>query len=571
MTELSKVKPDRDDLVAQLQSALESKDAWKDRVVSSTGQTLVDFTAAVGAYSQYSVESAYQEVWPESAKNADSLYAAANFAGVRYNRRQPASVTASLSAPTPTTIPAYSQFVINGSYWFNRTALSLSSTPSAQTLFQGKIVDTTVTGLGTDYQAYVTPEKDFAVSNTDVIVEINAGAIQTITRGVWTLPNQAGCQQFTLPNGACIVLFGNSHFGSKPGVNDSVRIYYATTFGADGNNLSVQGQQAVLVSDPSAKGTVTTAPTGGANQSDPFVYKNVTPALFGTHDAAVTPAQYKAAPMLYPGVLDAQVYAQREINPKALTWMNNMKVVLLTAAPFSAADWEAFTAFMQERTMFKCQFIRQDPVSVPVDVNVDVYCSNFSNLTEIKAKVIAGITTLFAPKRGILGFDTYRSDIERVVDMADKNVEYMVLNSPSSDIVLSSLNVSAPTVTREAGGTLAAGVYDYAVSVISAYGGETAPAYWTTVLTELGSSSFKIDWSGVSNAAGYKVWGRSSGAYGLLATVSGSTLTYTDTGAVTPGVSPPVQSTIASYYPVLGSLTVNCRYSQRPIRIDEEN
>lgn len=570
MTELSKIQPDRDDLVAQLGTSLEGKSAWKDRVVSSTGQTLIDFTAAVGAYSQYSIESAYQEVWPESAKNADSQYAAANYAGLRYNRKQPSRVSVRLSVIVPQTIPAFSQWVINGSYWFNRTALALTTTPTIFALNQGKVVETTVNGLGTDHQAYVTAEKDFVVSNSDVIVEINAGAIPTVFRGLWTLPSQPGCQHFTLPNGACVILFGSDNFGSKPGVNDAVRIRYIVTYGADGNNLGVLDQDCVLVQDPTIKGKAVTASTDGANQTDPFQYKNITPAIFGTHDAAVTPAQYKALPMQYPGVQDAQVYAQREINPKALTWMNNMKVVLLTAVPFSTADWNGFVDFMQTRTMFKCQFVRQDPVPVALNVDIDVYCSNFSNLTEIKNKVITAITALFAPRRGILGFDTYRSDIERVVDFSDKNIEYMVLKNPSTDLVLSSLNVFAPTLTRLAGGTIPAGSYDYGISVVSAFGGETAPANWSTFTTASTGNKVKLDWLSVGNAVSYKVWGRVSGAYGLLATVPADTLTWTDDGTVTPGVIPPVQSTIASYYPKLGTLNVNCLYSQRPIRIDEE-
>jgi hypothetical protein len=571
MTELSKVKPDRDDLVSQLGTALAGKDAWKDRVTSSTGQTLIDFTAAIGAYSQYSVESAYQEVWPESAKNADSQYAAANFAGVRFNRKLPARVQVSMAAPSivPMTIPAYSQFVINGSYWFNRAAMALTSVATTFNLYQGKIVETTVTGLGTDHQAFVTPEKDFAVSNIDVLVDVNGGAIQTITRGLWTLPNIAGCQHFTLPNGACVVLFGNDNFGAKPGINDSVRLRYALTFGADGNNLTVLGQDCTLLSDPTVKGSAISAAISGVNETDPFQYKNLTPALFGSHDAAVTPAQYKALPLLFPGVLDAQVYAQREINPKALTWMNNMKVVLLTAVPFTSVDWASFSDFMRTRTMFKCQFVRQDPVAVFLDVDVDIYCSNFSNLTDIRTKAIAAIQALFTPRRGILGFDTYRSDLERVIDGADKNIEYMVLRSPSTDIVLSSLNVGAPTLTQQAGGSLVAGAYDYGISVLSIYGGETAPANWSTLTTNISGGQVKVDWAAVANAAGYKVWGRQSGAYGLLATLPASTLTFTDTGAVTPGVTPPVQSTIASYYPKLGTLNVNCYYSQRTIRIDE--
>lgn len=574
MTELSKVRPDRDALVAQLITALSQKDAWRDRVVSSTGKTLVDFVAAVGAYSQYSIESAYQEVWPESAKNRSSLYAASNFLGVRYNRKAPALMTANVSATAAQTLAPYTQFVVAGTFWFNRTPVALTTSAQQVTLYQGKIVSTSVSGLGTDFQAYVSPETSFTVSDTDVLITINGNAIPSTLRGLWSFVDKPAVQQFTLPSGQAIFLFGNANYGSKPGVNDTVTITYAVTLGADGNNLPVYGQKIALSSgDKTFSGIVATAPQGGANETDAFAWKNITPALSGSFDSAVTPSQYKATPMLYPGVIDAQTFSQREINPKALTWMNNIRVVILPNTPWGDTEWNSFVDFMTDRTMYKCQFVRRDPVPTDVTVELDVYCSNFANLNDIKSRVIASIQDLFSPRQGILGFDFYRFDIEVKAKSSDNNIEYIVLKQPTSDIILSSLNVGAPTVVNNTGGgSITPGPYDYAISAVSTLGGETAPAKWTTINVAAGSSTNVISWDPVANAVSYKVWGRQTGvALGLLGTVLASApLTFTDNGSINPTGTVPVEATIDSYYARLASVTVNMFYSTRSKKLGLE-
>jgi hypothetical protein len=226
---------------------------------------------------------------------------------------------------------------------------------------------------------------------------------------------------------------------------------------------------------------------------------------------------------------------------------------------------------MQEKSAYKVSFIRQDPVATPVNVSVDVYCANYANLTDIKAKVIAKVTALFAPRPGILGFDFYRFDIERTVKSADQNIEYLVLKQPTTDLILSTLNVGAPTVTRTAGGTLAAGTYDYAISVVSTLGGETAPANWTSITSALGSNTFNLAWSAVPNAASYKVWGRQTGgALGLLGTVAAvGPLTFVDNGSIVPSGTVPAEATISTYYGQLGTLTVNTFFSTRELKIED--
>ena len=107
---------------------------------------------------------------------------------------------------------------------------------------------------------------------------------------------------------------------------------------------------------------------------------------------------------------------------------------------------------------------------------------------------------------------------------------------------------SAPTLSAAAG-TLAAATYTYAVTAYTA-AGETL-ASTTTAITLSATGGVASAWNAVAGAAGYRVYGRTSGSLGLLADV-GNTLTYTDSGSATPGAaSPSVNGTGVLDYPCI--------------------
>lgn len=102
--------------------------------------------------------------------------------------------------------------------------------------------------------------------------------------------------------------------------------------------------------------------------------------------------------------------------------------------------------------------------------------------------------------------------------------------------------------TADAGtGTLAAGTYSYKVVAVTSHG-ETEPSR-AVIQTVAANKAIKITWDKVATATGYKVYGRSAGAELLMATITGgSTVEWTDTGAVTPsGALPTTNTTPTSY------------------------
>jgi hypothetical protein len=107
--------------------------------------------------------------------------------------------------------------------------------------------------------------------------------------------------------------------------------------------------------------------------------------------------------------------------------------------------------------------------------------------------------------------------------------------------------LAVPVVTlAAAAGTLAAGTYAYRVTTVSNTG-ETLPSTEVS-LTLAATGGVKISWTRIANAASYRVYGRTTGAELLIATVNNGviedgTATYTDTGAIVPAGAMPTTDT----------------------------
>lgn len=91
-------------------------------------------------------------------------------------------------------------------------------------------------------------------------------------------------------------------------------------------------------------------------------------------------------------------------------------------------------------------------------------------------------------------------------------------------------------------GTLSTATYYYRVSAINSNGETLASTETSLAIT--GPAGVNVNWVAVVGATGYKVYGRTTGAEQLIATV-GNVTTYLDTGAITPSGSLPGINTTA--------------------------
>jgi len=211
-------------------------------------------------------------------------------------------------------------------------------------------------------------------------------------------------------------------------------------------------------------------------------------------------------------------------------------------------------------------------------ISFDVYCGNdyFSEGNQLWGLRVSGTGALYA---SVLmwtdGTSTYLTPITAgVVNPLEpdwpsllpvgENNEAIALFYPNLgpgsyadvyaiDIVSS--NITTPTglaVTNSmTGGILVPATYEYQISAINASGETLASEPVTTVIAGAGTTyANTLTWNNVPYATGYNIYGRTADAIGLITTIGQGTLTFTDTGAVTPSAQQPIVTPADAATPV---------------------
>lgn len=515
-------------LAAQLQAELATRAAWAGNVETQVGKTLIDMIAAVGAFANSTSLRAFQEAFPETALNRRSLYASASGQGVRIPRKGPAHIQVtcayvrpSNAAPAQVVIAPFTQFQAAGTYWFNRDAISVTAgTPATATLHQGYVVDQSIQGLSQDYQAFESVERDCAVSDQDVRVFINDVLVQVTDMGLWNFRNVAAVQDRTTAEGRLHLLFGNSTFGARPSSADIVRIQYAVTSGSDANSVNTVGAKVALVNSVSGLTfTATTQPAGGTDEMAASTLKLMAASNFGTFGAAVTPTQYKSLALSYPGVIDAKLYAQRELDPTDVRLMNHVQVSVLTATDWDATQKAEFIDFMQRRSMYSTIITWRPIVVAERSVTAKLFCYNWANLSECEASANTALAALFAPRAGSLGYAVTLSDIYSTLLNSNSGIEYVELLSPTQDFAATPEPMPAPSYVQ---GIIHAGfnlppsaTYTYGVSAVDAFG-ETQVTNFSSYALEADGNGMAMNWLRRPGITTYRVYGRTATNTGMV-------------------------------------------------------
>jgi hypothetical protein len=566
---LSSLNGDFEAIRQQLQTYLASKESWAGTLPTQTGQTIIDFVAAIAAYNSFQNVRSYEDAFPNTSVSDEATYAIASMQGLRIRRKQPASMEAEITVAAPVTVPAYSQFTGGGTFFYNRTALALTPGPAQEvTLHQGRVIDFEINGLGTDFQLFMSQERQFQVSNNDVSVFINGIPIARTEDGLWKLKGVPGFRDRTLPDGRLVIEFGNGTYGSRPSQTDTVRILYTLTSGASANNLNLTSKKFVLDGSPGVVASATENPTNGVDEQGATIYKNVAAATFGNFGSAVTKEQYQATAASYPGVIDAVVLAQRDINPQALQWMNVMRVTLLTTTLWSPGQSQTYINWLQSKTMYSGKFVMDQPLGISTNVSAMIYCFNWANATQAQADAIAAVQALFAPEAGYLGRDLELADIYNAILDSNKGIDYVDIFSPTTNLKVSNVAIDTPAATQiTAASALLATTYRYAVGVVTSYG-EIAPKNWIEITLPFADIyQVKLDWAAYPNALHYNVYGYrpqvvANQQYRRLG--QSLTNTYTDAGNVPVSYIPvPAFSTTPIRYNVLGGIAISVKYTNR--------
>lgn len=554
--ELSNIKPDFNGLLAQLTADLQTRKSFRDILTSSTGETLLEYIAAIGTMLLYSVERSIEELNITTAKNRSSIYSIANLLGVNSRRAVGAEVTVTLTLPSPIpsviSLKKYDQFTINGISFFLTQDTNLSANQTSFpniVLRQGSVTERVFVSTGEVFQQY-TIGSNYLVDNEyiDVTVGTDPAYWTRITTALWLYSGaQKVYHDMNMPDGTVKILFGNNTNGMVPSNGSEIKIKEVISAGV-GGNISSSGHTVTPVVQPLYGGNpvgltgVTTS--NSANGDDPEsldVLRFTTPRFFASGQRAVTRSDWKAIGMKFAGVKDINVWGEYEEGAQ-LNMMNTVKVTLLMAnGAATSVEKNNFDTYMLDYKVMNTRILHQDASPVLLSINVDIYIRLGFNQEQVKASIQAIINDYFSFKQGLLGRSVYVSDIvEKILSVP--GVDYLSLNSPLKPTGVSGVtNVDTPTTTpTTSGGSMSDGTYYYVVTALIGTQ-ETGRSVEQSAVISGGGGNGKVtvDWTAVTGATSYRVYrGTTSGTYTVYYTAT--TNGFTDTGAAGASGSPSV-------------------------------
>lgn len=576
---LSDLTKSYDDFADDFTNLLILSPAYADYVTTETSGELVNMVAATATFVQNRVKYKYAESFTETAQNSSGIQSLSQMMGLRLSRKLPSAIRVVLVVPSAVTIPPYTQFSGGGSYMFNRSALQLVQGNNSIELYQGQVIRYAVTGIGSDFQTFVSPEAGFTVSDVDTSVVINNVPITRVLGGLWNRKNKDGWVDSTLSDGKLFIQFGTGEFGTVPKINDAIEVTYVLTTGAaDNGNSSLLNRRINSSAFPTLSGSVIALPMGGADEKAASAYITLANTA-GAYNSVVNKRQYQALVMSYPGVIDAVTQSQREVDPSELMWMNFVRVVYLSGSTWTFDQEQQYLKYLQENSMAAVKFKLELPFRVDNEVQMNVYCKSAARPPDVKSKVEDAIRQLFSIRAGILSLDLYKSDlVTAAVNAAPGEIEYIDVLKPTSDVMKAG-KLDPPivdSIIELGGGTLTQNTYAYCVSIYDPDLDEESPATNWLFLQVLGTNaSVRLRWynpdyipTSTPNPI-FRIYGRVAGNLaGLMheATyTSASFYEFTDDGSITPDVSKPPKPYRYSpvKYNALSALTVNVYYAER--------
>jgi hypothetical protein len=448
--------PDMDAIFAQLQAKLTNDGAieriWTDAITVATGSYIARMVASFIADATFTAERVQHEVMLHTARRPSSIYSVARNLGVHLQRKIPGGVLARLAradAAVALTIPAYTQVYIGGKAYFNRDAIVFAANISylTVTLYRGTVQVEAAVSTGKANQAFIINQNKFAVSDVDVyVVDSNGVKWKRVTNGLWQYPSVSFVfQDNTEVDGAVRLEFGDGVYG---------RILPAGTFYIGYVLVQTSDYDAsldlnsVAISTPVqiAGFTEVAGLTIGEESSiqmekNPTFYQRNAPYISSGQKHANTRDNYRGLALTYPGVIDARMMGQAEINPKDLRWMTGVATCLLTERKWGDADWNTFVMYMQNNSDSCRHFYRHDPQAVALDFDIHVEVEPRADIPALKATMQTALTNMFALTEGSLGAKYAKNLIgkrlaDSAIDPYGALVTFLRIDTPVNDPVL---------------------------------------------------------------------------------------------------------------------------------------
>jgi hypothetical protein len=220
----------------------------------------------------------------------------------------------------------------------------------------------------------------------------------------------------TTGEGKTVIMFGNGEHGKIPTLASTITFKYVITNGSTGNT-GLTGIEVTCPSDSTLKGTTTSVISGGADEKPFSFYKVMAPLLYRARKRAVTKSDYKAICLTYPGVISADIKAQRDIAPDDLRWMNVVQICLLPLDTSSTAltdsEWSNFLAYFNNKEHALIHISKKEPTKQMATVQLTLVLKSTASPSSTIPVAESALAALFARRSDTLGRRITLNDIDR--------------------------------------------------------------------------------------------------------------------------------------------------------------
>jgi len=436
---------------------------WTDVITAAVGSYILRMVSSFTADLAFMAERVQHETMLHTARRPSSVYAIAANHGVHLQRKLPGSIevrlTRSTSLEVTRRLPAYTQWSVGDTSYFNRNDVVFPSGMQniSVTLHRGTVQQDTVTSTGKANQSYILDVDQFRVSDADLFCTIDGVKWPSTRRGLWQTNALKVFYEQTTIDGRVRVSFGDGVYGAIPragAITFSYVVVQTSDYDASKDLNPISLASPVKCSDDTIYGVTMGEVSAIIPEKTVEYYQRNAPYIASGRKRANTRANLRATALEYPGVIDAQLLGQAELNPQDLRQMNGIAAYLLTSTTWGAVNWNQFVAYMHSESDSTRHIYRRDPTKVVVNYDIEVELADRAVLAVVKQQIKDKLAELHAVKEGVLGASyalthTSKLLLDAVKDPYGGLITYMDIRSPNNlqlartqYAVLGSVNIS---------------------------------------------------------------------------------------------------------------------------------
>lgn len=353
MVDLTKTSIDFQDLVAELEADLKTRDSFQALFPGETGKIFTEHGAGITALMLYHIHSAAQNAFFPTAFSKQAVYALAASLGRPPRRKLGAQVNLQLTVNTPlaasVTLPKYSRFSARGLEWYTTEDYVIPAGAADQVidinnplvLRQGERIIDTFSATGNANQRIELGD-EFNVD--EFYLDVTVDGTPYIKNGSSLLNAEAGDLVYaeqTASNGRVLVLFGNNVIGNIPTLGNTIEISYSNTVGINSNSSVVNDPFQYLEVFDIGGGTLleltatsTSSSSDGSDEETIEQVRNVAPKIYAANSRAVRRDDYLGFLLTYTAANAGSVWGEyEEATQKGFANLTMMNKVYVSHVP----------------------------------------------------------------------------------------------------------------------------------------------------------------------------------------------------------------------------------------------